>query len=233
MGDEIVFSTASKCFAPVGEGEWRALTSGAAWSDFVDAARRLLQRSASIGADRMPIEQAHVAPPLQEYLSAGEVDALFTPPSWRSKQEFAARHFVGGLPESAPPVESLYRLPDGSADASPAAAGGLCGAYGGESARYMRDLIARMGLSLPPAFSDRPDHLSIELDLLALMLQNGMTNQALCFLRERFSWLPAFRMRLLRLDADVAFYVGMVDVVLGVWLLHGPNGSAGRPAAAA
>lgn len=95
----------------------------------------------------------------------------------------------------------------------------------------MRDLVRRMGMSLPPAFADCPDHLSIELDLLAVLLRSGITHQAREFLSERFAWLPAFRLRLLELEdqAHVRFYVGLVDVLLGVWLQHAADAASQRP----
>jgi len=98
----------------------------------------------------------------------------------------------------------------------------------------MRGLVKRMGLSLPPEFADCPDHLSIELDLLAVLLRSGMTHQAREFLSERFAWLPAYRLRLLGLEDDsrARFYVGLVDVLLGVWLQQTANAASGRPSSA-
>lgn len=235
MGDEIVFSTASKCFASIDRDAWNALTQGAVWADFLDASRRLLQQGAKLGEDESPASRAHPSCPLQDFLSVGEVNALFAPPSWEDARSFATLHFTGGLPASAPPVESLYRLPDGSVEpCAPCGASGLPGSYCGEPARYMRGLVKRMGLSLPPEFADCPDHLSIELDLLAVLLRSGMTHQAREFLSERFAWLPAYRLRLLELEDDprARFYVGLVDVLLGVWLQQTANAASGRPSSA-
>ena len=228
MDDSIVFSTASRCFAPASRDEWRALTQGRSWQDFLDTARRLLQESAALGEEGVPADRVRFAAPLQDCLEDGELDALFAPPSWDEKRSFDARHFTGGLPASAPPIESLYRLPDGSYAASAPDDGSLPGSYDGEPARYMRALIERMGFALPPAFSDRPDHLALELDLLAIMLDGGLVRQARCFLGERLAWLPAFRMRLIGMgDSPCArFYLGLVDVLLGVWLLHASEADA-------
>lgn len=235
MGDEIVFSTVSKCFASIDRDAWDALTQGAVWADFLDASRSLLQQGAKLGEDESPASRARLSCPLQDFLSVGEVNALFAPPSWENAQSFATLHFTGGLPASAPPIESLYRLPDGSM--GPCAlhgTSGLPGSYCGEPARYMRGLVKRMGLSLPPEFADCPDHLSIELDLLAVLLRSGMTHQAHEFLSERFAWLPAFRLRLLGLEDDprARFYVGLVDVLLGVWLQQAANATSGHPSSA-
>ena len=158
MGDEIVFSTVSKCFAPIDRDAWNALTQGVAWADFLDASRRLLQRGAKLGEDESPASRVRLSCPLQDFLSVGEVNALFAPPSWEDVRSFAALHFTGGLPASAPPIESLYRLPgDGAEPFAPHGESRLPGSYYGESARYMRDLVRRMGMSLPPAWlSTRP-----------------------------------------------------------------------------
>lgn len=224
MGDEAFFSVMSKCFAPVSEEEWGRLTRGRCWSDFLDAARRLLQDDSPLGAASCSGRRVRWLCPLQDFLSVGEVDALFAPPSWNERVAFAARHFTGGLPESALPVESLYR-PGGrsAADARFGAAGGRMaqpgagGAYDGDAARYMRTLIARMGLAFPPEFAACPDHLALELDLVAVMLRSGMTHQAQSFLVERLAWLASYRMRLVLLEDDARFYIGLVDVLLGVW----------------
>ena len=59
MGDEIVFSTVSKCFASIDRDAWNALTQGAVWADFLDASRRLLQQGAKLGEDESPASRAH------------------------------------------------------------------------------------------------------------------------------------------------------------------------------
>lgn len=222
--DDILFSTAAKCFAPVAEDVWRDLTSGSNWADVLDIARRLLQDDATMGAAHTPARGVRFFCPLQDFLSGGEVDALFAPPSWEEKQRFTALHFTGGLPDSAMPVESLYREAAGAF--RPIGGGAkqakLTGSYGGESARYMRSLTARMGLAIPFGLEAYPDHLSVELDMMAVLLRSGRLHEAWTFLGERFSWLSAYRIRLIGLssDATASFYVGLVDVLLGIWSRH-------------
>ena len=108
VNDSLVFATLSACFGPVDEGTWAETTAPAAWSEFLTAARRLLQEVRPLSADSSPIEHAHAATPFSEYLTETEVKALYAPPSFEEKRQFAARHFTGGLPASAVPVESLY-----------------------------------------------------------------------------------------------------------------------------
>lgn len=171
-----MFTVLSMCFAPVGQDEWKQLIDGPLWSDFLDAARRGLQDDDALGEPTSPIARVRSRCPLQEFLSAGEVKALFTPPTYDEKRLFAARHFTGGLPESAVPAESLYTTwSNGSLPSPFSKAEGM---YQGDSARYMRDLVERMGMRVPPEFSACPDHLALELDLAAVLLRSGMRDAA-------------------------------------------------------
>ncbi len=215
MEDEAVFSTLSKCFAPVDESDWKHISGSSAWSEFLDGARRLLQDDRAFGDSVGPLARARRRCPLQEFLSAGEVDALFVPPTCEEKRSFAARHFTGGLPASARPVESLYTTwsSDSSGSSPFPQAKGL---YLGDSARYMRMLVESLGLEVPGEFADCPDHLALELDLIAVMLRSGMKAEAKHFLTERFEWLTAYRMRLLSLKTDARFYIGLIDVLVGI-----------------
>lgn len=213
MEDEAVFSVLAQCFGPVDEDSWRQLTAGHAWTEFLDGARRLLQDEA-FAPQKAPIARARRRCPLQEFLASGEVNALYTPPTFAEKQAFAARHFTGGLPESALPVESLYRSwSNGIAHAPFSQQAGL---YGGDSAQYARELVERLGMEVPPAFAACPDHLALELDLTAVLLRSGMRDEARSFAAERFGWLTAYRLRLLELGDDARFYIGLVDVIVGI-----------------
>lgn len=216
MEDAAVLSVLSKCFAPVEEGEWQRIASDAMWPGFLDGIRRLLQDDRDLGRQVSPMGSVHQRCPLQEFLSAEEVNALFRPPTHEEKRSFAARHFTGGLPQSAVPVESLYATwskEPGAHSPFPQAEG----LYLSDAARYMRQLIESMGMEVPEEFSSCPDHLSIELDLAAVMLRSGLRKEAQRFLVERLQWLTAYRMRLLQLaDDDATFYIGLVDVLMGV-----------------
>lgn len=206
MEDQALFSVMAQCFGPVSEQEWSQLTAADEWQDFLGAARSALQDSRLLGAEAAPARQLRGFCPLQEFLSVGEVDALFRPPTFAEKESFAARHFTGGLPASALPVESLYEV----------RAGRATGAYWGDAARSVSALVESLGLEVPHAFSACPDHLALELDLMAVLLRSGCAAQARAFFAERFSWLTAYRMRLLELGSQASFYVGLVDVLLGM-----------------
>lgn len=215
MDDAAVFSVLSKCFGPVDRDEWKQLTRSAAWADFTDGVRRLLQDDSAFGKQASPFERSRARVPLQEFLSVNEVDELFCPPLFEEKQAFEARHFTGGLPQSASPVESLYTDWEVPGKTNPVI-GKQKGLYLGASARYMRALIERLGLEVPPAYADCPDHLALELDLVAVLLRSGMDAEARQFLAERFDWLTDYRLKLLSLDDDARFYISLVDVILGI-----------------
>lgn len=215
MQDEAVFSILSKCFAPVEKTEWDAISKPAQWADFLNGARRALQDEKTFGYQTSAVERLGRKCPLQEFLEAGEVRALFAPPTYSEKQTFAARHFVGGLPQSAVPVESLYRRWS-SNPRNEAPFSHKTGLYGSDSALYMAEVAERLGLSVPDRFAACPDHLALELDLVSVLIRSGMHVEARRYLAERFEWLTAFRLRLLGLGDDAAFYIGLVDVVLGI-----------------
>lgn len=216
--DAAVFSVLSKCFGPVDEAEWKHLSDSAVWSEFLDGARRLMQDDGTLGRDLSPMQRMRISRdrcPLQDFLSAGEVDALYCPPTFAEKRSFAARHFTGGLPDSALPVESLYTAWDrpGTPDSLFAGATNM---YLGRSARYMQALCESMNLTVPDDFAACPDHLALELDVCAVLLRSNMVDEARTFLSERFDWLTAYRMRLIELSDDARFYIGLVDVLLGI-----------------
>ena len=214
--DAAVFSVLSKCFGSVEADEWKQLTRSAAWADFTDSVRRLLQDDHQFGKQTSPSKRLRGRAPMQEFLSENEVNELFRPPLFEEKQRFAARHFTGGLPQSAVPVESLYTDWETSGNVNPLI-GKQKGLYLGASARYMRALVEQLGLKVPPEYADCPDHLALELDLVAVLLRSGMDAEARQFLAERFCWLTDYRLKLLKLDDDDArFYIGLVDVILGI-----------------
>lgn len=215
LDDAAVFSVLSKCFGPVEKDEWKQMTRSAAWGDFTDGVRRLLQDDSAFGKQVSLFKRSRGRVPMQEFLSDNEVDELFCPPLYEEKQQFAARHFVGGLPESAIPVESLYAGWASLKRENPLASKHE-GQYLGASARYMRALIEQLGLEVPPAFADCPDHLALELDLVAVLLRSGMDAEARQFMAERFEWLTDYRLKLLSLDDDARFYISLVDVILGI-----------------
>ena len=137
------------------------------------------------------------------------LNRLETPPTFEEKLQFAALHFTGGLPSSTQAIESLY-VPNEDTGAFE---------YCGKSARYMRDLIRSLGSEVPQAFSDCPDHLSLELEISAHLLRHD-AQSAREFISNRFAWLDSYAQRLSSIEADASFYaaaVGVLGAVLDAW----------------
>ena len=59
MDDAAVFSVLSKCFGSVEKDEWKQMTHSAAWAEFMDGVRRLLQDDTRFGKQASPIERIH------------------------------------------------------------------------------------------------------------------------------------------------------------------------------
>mgnify|MGYP003285251849 FL=1 len=80
----------------------------------------------------------------------------------------------------------------------------------------MRDLIADLGLELPESLAAYPDHLSLELDMVSVLLEAGRTDDARQLFLERSAWLTAYRLKLVALGEEALFYLALIDVLLGV-----------------
>ena len=90
----LVFDVVCAGFAPAELDGWNALTGFSAWSEYLDACETIANDECSV---------------LTDVLASGELMALRHPLGFEEVRAFAARHFTGGLPQSAVPVESLYR----------------------------------------------------------------------------------------------------------------------------
>ncbi len=204
-----VLSTISHCFAHVPQNVWEAEIQYGNWNNFLTGCRSALT----------PLDDRACV--LENWISTPEVEAIKNPPSYEEKTQFASHHFVGGLPESAVPVESLY-CPWSETDMRIPFAGEK-GMYGGDSAVYMKSLIERMGMQVPKEFQACPDHLSLEADLAAVILRSGGEEQGHMFLGERFGWLTRYRLKLLRLGKEAYFYLAIVDVLSAISLRWAPD----------
>ena len=131
------------------------MTHGGTWLEFIDAARRSLQNGSELGGEPSP---KGYGCPLQEFLSEGEVTALFAPPAAQSENLFGSQ--------------------------SPSALG-----------------FAR---------------LSDELRHVAALMRVGRNAEARSYLVARLDWLTDLRVELLNHSADTRFFIGLIDVVVGV-----------------
>ena len=213
IDDARLFAMLAQCFGPAARDEWDYATGDDEWQALIARLRVLIQQPGAWGAAASAV-RVHRASPLQEFLSEREVDALFAPPSFDEKQTFAARHFTGGLPESAQPIESLYV--EWTSDPKRSPFEHKKGLYSADTALYMRDLIADLGLALPESLAAYPDHLSLELDMVSLLLEAGRADDARQLFLERSAWLTAYRLKLVALGDEALFYLAIVDALLGI-----------------
>jgi TorA maturation chaperone TorD len=197
MEDEALFSVISKCFVPLDETDWDELTERDLWNDFLDSACEKMQ-------------DAELFESSEGYDVLG---VLHDPPTYAEHKTFCARHFVGGLPQSALPIESLYT--EWSNDPR-SCFGRQKGLYLGDSATYMREVIERMGMSVPYEYSACPDHLALELDLVAVMLRSDSKDEAHQLIVERLGWLPDYRVCLIGIQDDARFYSALVDLLIRI-----------------
>lgn len=184
MGFDEILCTCAAPFCPVEREVWDAIIADGDWRAFLSCAFSIVGED-----DRVRLSKS----------------TLLMPPSFEEKEAFARRHFTGGLPESAMPVESLYRSDEEAGDGE--------ALYFRSSAEYMADVTKRMGVSIPRRYGAFPDHLSIELEFAAFLVRSGLEAQAKDFVAHRFQWLDAYRAKLQLLPADAAFYADMVDLI--------------------
>jgi TorA maturation chaperone TorD len=86
------------------------------------------------------------------------------------------------------PVESVYRrwTSDASAEVPFAAEKGLLLS---DHALHMKDLYEAFGISLPAEYESMPDHLCLELEFAALLLEHHQDEKYTLFLAEHLNWL--------------------------------------------
>ena len=86
------------------------------------------------------------------------------------------------------PVESVYRrwTSDASAEVPFAAEKGLLLS---DHALHMKDLYQTFGITIPEEYESMPDHLSLELEFAALLLEHDAETKYGVFIAEHLNWL--------------------------------------------
>ena len=109
------------------------------------------------------------------------------------------RLFINATPTViAPPYSSVYLDQEGN--------------LYGPSAVWVKRFYQQHGFDLAGE-GDLPDHLVLELDFLALLLNEGLDDEAEQFLREHFrKWFPLFRERVLSGSTNT-FYSTLLSLV--------------------
>lgn len=220
-----------RCFSlfylrPVYE-DWVWLERRNTWERFTNTIRHLLTgrvptaqfraySSMSVNG-QTPIEITE--DPLSRWL-LGETKLRFAEnelaqaPTFEKHQDFASRHYVGGLPTSVLPVESFYRCwtTRESATLSFAHQTGL---YGGDPAAHMANLLEKFELIPSGDVALPPDHLAIELEFLGLLSRYGDTADLRHFIDDHLSWLPSYVDTLLDRVPEARIYLAMTVLLIG------------------
>lgn len=115
-------------------------------------------------------------------------DALSLPP-WPVRSSLQNDVLVSGMPFAAMPVESLYKAWSGQSGNAFGASRGL---YLGDAARHLSAVYDKLAIEVPAAFASMPDHLTLQLELLALMLEAGNDNAVRDLVSDHFDWLGAY-----------------------------------------
>jgi hypothetical protein len=121
-------------------------------------------------------------------LAAGE---LARAPRFETQRDFAHRHLVGGLPVSVLPIESLYSHWTRQESVSLPFAR-QTGLYNGDAAAHMASLLEQFELTVSGGVSLPPDHLTIELNFLGLLIRYGSNTDVYQFINDHLSWLPDY-----------------------------------------
>lgn len=98
-----------------------------------------------------------------------------------------------GLPWAVIPVESFY------GKWSAEKGGEFCGSrhlYLGDSAHYVAAVCKQAGITIPEEFQAMPDHLSVQLETISILLEAGNEEGARNFVSGRFGWIEDYRSQL-------------------------------------
>lgn len=156
---------------------------------------------------RALLSQCATVPSLREFAAALKVmtdpKADLKIAQGRIASAFSLAFDMGG-PKSAPPFASVYLSE--------------CGLLLQQPARDMARLLRQLEMSLPDGFNEPPDHLGMELNVMAELIDRDAAKRGLPLAQATFleqhllSWLPAFAARCHKLRTP-AFYGVLADAV--------------------
>ncbi|SES37460.1 TorD/DmsD family molecular chaperone [Salisediminibacterium halotolerans] len=119
--------------------------------------------------------------------------------------------FSGIVKPFYPPVESLYK-PWSTDPNAPDGKGRRRGHYMGDSALHLKHLLGSHGFAIPREYENMPDHLAIELELYAYLVDQDSAGAKL-FHRDHFDWLEEFCANLQELG-EIPFYIETTRMLL-------------------
>lgn len=120
--------------------------------------------------------------------------------------------FIGSAKPFAPPIESIYKVwtTDPSAEMAMAKEKGYL--YG-DSALHIRHLFEHFLLEIPEEYSKMPDHLTLLLEFLGFLIQNGSDDEARQLIIDHFDWLDDFKKELAKVE-NSSFYIDVTDLII-------------------
>lgn len=115
--------------------------------------------------------------------------------SYQELQDIYRRCFLGPSEPFAPAIESLYKpwTTDTTFD-SPIA--GQTGYLYGDSAIHLKYLYERYGINIPKEYENIPDHLTLLLEFLVLLIQLDQPELVTQYINDHFDWLDSFIQKL-------------------------------------
>lgn len=123
--------------------------------------------------------------------------------------------FLGAGKESAPPIESIYKIwtEDGTAQVAIAKQKGY---LMGDSALHIKYLLKALGFELPSELAQKPDHLAVLLELLAYYIEHLEPEEVLQYLKDHFDWLGEFQKCLEHIGAHEFYLFITVELIKGI-----------------
>lgn len=119
------------------------------------------------------------------------------------------RCFVGPNTPFAPPVESIYKQWTEDPTATTPIANET-GYLFGDPAVHMKHLYKEYHLKIPEQYSKMPDHLGLQIEFLAFLMDYCTFEQLEQYMDDHFDWLDSFQDEL-KLVKESDFYVWLTD----------------------
>jgi len=131
--------------------------------------------------------------------------------SFTQMKDVYRRCFLGPSEPVAPPIESLYKewTTDPTAETPIARQKGYL--YG-DSAIHLKYLYEQYEIEIPKEFENMPDHLTLLLEFLALLIQYNQPDLIQQYINDHFDWIESFKQKLIEVDGSEP-YVFITDLV--------------------
>lgn len=129
--------------------------------------------------------------------------------SFADMKKVFSRCFLDHKEPVAPPIESLYKIwtTDPSAE-SPIA--NETGFLYGDAAVHVKYLYTLYNLEIPDDFRNKPDHLCLQLEFLAFLINEDLNDEAVQYINDHFDWLIDFNEKLKKVPGS-QFYVWLTS----------------------